>query len=658
MTEYPFKDLLPIDEVLEREGYYNDWTHLDPEVFYSLTQISEYIKTKGYGVDVRLLISQLAEHFGLRVTQITDAMNEFNDLKPKAELSVSQSAEALTKSQSALNVANSADTLSKSIQEQFNQVIIDGDSSVEAAQARVDASGHTNPTLKARLDKEHNEVTAQLAQMVTNVKTFGAKGDGITDDTNAFISALNEIDDGSTLYIPNGHYRLTSWSGYSLTKNINIIGQSKSHVILEGNITNDFMIIRSNFSLEKVGLESWRTVFTGASGVNLDYFVLKDNIIKNNRTIVNWSNDPISKIKEFYFEDCIFQDIEDYVLMGNFSYDLLKIARNKVKNITRYFVRVLGEGSPEDEMTMIAEHNDIEGISNGTLSGNEGVARAFQVASLNIYLRFNKFKDININELSSANATVLYHAGIRLFVEGNTIIDSGISRASGFLFDDKGERSELTHYINNEFISTDEYEGDKSVIGIRGENVLIQGNKFIGLLGVPITIGHAITRNVIVRENFFNNLRSQMAIRAISHSHHLNIENNVFDSVSHVGSNPSTPGGLNVILIDSLGDGVYSDVAIKNNLFKNIQSEASTSAVMVSNPGVDSLGENYVIDGNRMTGLDHALIVRHSGSVDMVQVTNNLLVDIRNSVIRNDIGDRLTNLVVANNYGDFPPFEA
>ena len=183
--EYPFKDLLPIDEVLEREGYYNDWTHLDPEVFYSLTQISEYIKTKGYGVDVRLLISQLAEHFGLRVTQITDAMNEFNDLKPKAELSISKSAEALTKSQNALNVANgidakatnalnlseSADTLSKSVQEQFNQVVIDGDSSVEAAQARVGADGEVNATLKARLDKEHNEVTAQLAQM-SRIKIF------------------------------------------------------------------------------------------------------------------------------------------------------------------------------------------------------------------------------------------------------------------------------------------------------------------------------------------------------------------------------------------------------------------------------------------------------------------------------------------------------
>ena len=40
-----------------------------------MTQISEYIKTKGFGVDVRLLIAQLAEHFGLKSTQIIDLAN-------------------------------------------------------------------------------------------------------------------------------------------------------------------------------------------------------------------------------------------------------------------------------------------------------------------------------------------------------------------------------------------------------------------------------------------------------------------------------------------------------------------------------------------------------------------------------------------------------
>ena len=80
MTEYPFKDLLPLDEALEREGYYKDWTHLDPDVFYSLTQISEYIKTKGYGVDVRLLIAQLAEHFSLKTSQINQIELFFKDV--------------------------------------------------------------------------------------------------------------------------------------------------------------------------------------------------------------------------------------------------------------------------------------------------------------------------------------------------------------------------------------------------------------------------------------------------------------------------------------------------------------------------------------------------------------------------------------------------
>ena len=78
--EYPFKDLLPRDEVLEREGYYKDWTHLDPEAFYSLTQISEYIKTKVFGVDVRLLIAQLAEHFSLKTTQINETERFFKDI--------------------------------------------------------------------------------------------------------------------------------------------------------------------------------------------------------------------------------------------------------------------------------------------------------------------------------------------------------------------------------------------------------------------------------------------------------------------------------------------------------------------------------------------------------------------------------------------------
>jgi parallel beta-helix repeat protein len=62
------------------------------------------------------------------------------------------SATAKITSQNAENTASAAEIKAESVQEQFNQVVIEGDSSVEAAQARVDAEGNSFTTLKERLD--------------------------------------------------------------------------------------------------------------------------------------------------------------------------------------------------------------------------------------------------------------------------------------------------------------------------------------------------------------------------------------------------------------------------------------------------------------------------------------------------------------------------
>ena len=151
--EYPFKDLLPLDEVLEREGYYKDWTHLDPEVFYSLTQISEYIKTKGYGVDVRLLIAQLAEHFGLKTTQVVDLGNllqaEHTSLKQQVQQAVAQ-----------VNADRNA------LATQFNQSVaqMEADKNAVIANATIDSEVILARGGKATLGQRLDETTAQLAQ--------------------------------------------------------------------------------------------------------------------------------------------------------------------------------------------------------------------------------------------------------------------------------------------------------------------------------------------------------------------------------------------------------------------------------------------------------------------------------------------------------------
>lgn len=91
---------------------------------------------------------------------------------PKINAAIEQAEQAFTTADNAMDTANSSIAVSnqalansQSTQEQLNQVVIEGDSSIEAAQARVNADNTiTYDTLKERLDAEHQEVSSQLAQ--------------------------------------------------------------------------------------------------------------------------------------------------------------------------------------------------------------------------------------------------------------------------------------------------------------------------------------------------------------------------------------------------------------------------------------------------------------------------------------------------------------
>lgn len=55
-------------------------------------------------------------------------------------------------------------------QKQVDTIVVEGDSSVEAAQARIEPDGTINPTLKARLDKKESEFTVKLAEKASREK--------------------------------------------------------------------------------------------------------------------------------------------------------------------------------------------------------------------------------------------------------------------------------------------------------------------------------------------------------------------------------------------------------------------------------------------------------------------------------------------------------
>ena len=92
--EYPFKDLLPLDEVLEREGYYKDWSHIDADTFHQISELVTFIREKGYGSDTREAIAQALERVyhdaamsGNANMEVSMARKNFIDLASRLDAS-------------------------------------------------------------------------------------------------------------------------------------------------------------------------------------------------------------------------------------------------------------------------------------------------------------------------------------------------------------------------------------------------------------------------------------------------------------------------------------------------------------------------------------------------------------------------------------------
>jgi hypothetical protein len=94
-------------------------------------------------------------------------------------------------------------------------------------------------------------IDSSLADIATDVKNFGAVGDGVTDDTNAFQSAIIDANSkGVPLFLPPGNYLLSK----SINNVLNIIGTpNKTTITLAPDFTktgfaNQFCFTNPNFT--------------------------------------------------------------------------------------------------------------------------------------------------------------------------------------------------------------------------------------------------------------------------------------------------------------------------------------------------------------------------------------------------------------------------
>lgn len=123
----------------------------------------------------------------------------------------------------------------------------------------------------ADLQDQVNQVNTQLEDIAYNVKSFGAKGDGITDDTVAIQNAINKATtDNKILLLPTG----LSFNCSILNVTCNIIGRGNSKLIIQR------LNIKSNgITLSDFNIYAKDYCAIGIDGVTEQHY--KDIVLKN-----------------------------------------------------------------------------------------------------------------------------------------------------------------------------------------------------------------------------------------------------------------------------------------------------------------------------------------------------------------------------------------
>jgi hypothetical protein len=125
-------------------------------------------------------------------------------------------------------------------------------------------------TRLSEIDKLANvpsDTITELAQITTiNVKNFGAKGDGVTDDTLAIQSAIDSLSQtgGGRIFFPIGTYKITSAINIS-KKFIIIDGEGKKSTIYNTGTTSSIIFQDSDqIVIKNIGIDG----IGGIAGVN------------------------------------------------------------------------------------------------------------------------------------------------------------------------------------------------------------------------------------------------------------------------------------------------------------------------------------------------------------------------------------------------------
>lgn len=540
--------------------------------------------------------------------QKTDSLN---DGRVKLNEAITQAEQADFDASKAKVDAGKALALSQSTQTQLDIVIVDGDSSVEAAQARIDEYGEAHPTLKVRVDDGFSKMRTRLNNSWFDVTstTFGAKGDGLINDSLAIQKAIDQktILFRTSVYIPAGRYLINEM----------IVIPKETDLILHPNAT----LVRGSGIYAVLTNGKSTDVFTQYNGNG-------SISIKGGKIDVNGFDIPITG-NGIFFGHAENIDIKDITILN--AYNAHHIELNAIRNSTVKNVKF--RGFNHDGTRAYSEALQID------LAKNADVFPLFgaydNTPCVNITIENCQFNNVGRAIGSHASTPNVFHgaisiinctiddsvdAGIHMLGWRNsTITGNGIyNNLKGFYFENcyeisfsdnrvKGSRGHGIEVVNSNTISmkgtmsTSNLGNGITVYG-GSHSIDIDGGFSVGntMLGVNVEGVDCKVSNVIAKRNG---------------SHGIFVHDNKRNKIN---SNTISENGRHGLL---LNNATYTSAADNNVHSNNQNNDGSGNIVLVNGSKFNRITNNDTKVGELVNKPEHGLLIA-SGCEDNVVLVN------------------------------------
>ena len=427
---------------------------------------------------------------------------------------------------------------------------------------------------------------------ITSVKTYGAVGDSLTDDTNAVLAAISATATGGRLYFPTGKYRLGTWSVQTITKIFSVVGDGIGNSKVIGNGANSFFSCTNNIEVYGLTFDKWSIVFDFSSINNvLTDVYFHDMEIKNYDKGIYASNASANRgINNLKIFNSKFSNATSYPIYINL--DFIEKADIRDNKIQKSIQRGINLGNNTESF---ANHRGLYSITGNFIDSVSAIDPATSLGiavygwraniSGNIIQNVYKNLDSLSPDLDATDANGIYTKCRFATINHNVIVDGGQSEAfinvKGIARDETATTSPKGFGVTvdgNVLIDTGTTGRKTKAIKMACSEISVINNYIEGHTDVGIYTDSDAAHDYLVQNNFIKSIRGNSGITIFGKGKRIRILNNTIDSVANSFDSTAQNTGIK---IQKSGGG---EVDIVGNRVQSIRNTGTTPVGILIKP--------------------------------------------------------------------------